>query len=186
MTNRFSPKHIGMIAIGAGLAAASVYMVMIKVTLAYLERVSGHIPFDMRPLGYGSADASALLAGLGEDGRQYYLTHQIPLDALYPALLALTLIATIWWLGQRMPNSSLVRLGFALSIGAALFDYGENFGIVAMIWNWPEVSIPLVYATSTASIAKSVVTTLAVLLTVVLAIRVGLNRARRPKAELCD
>jgi hypothetical protein len=140
----------------------------------------------MRPFGYGLADASALLDGLGADGRQYYLTHQIPLDVLYPALLALTLITTIFWLGQRMPNSRLVRVGVALSIGAALFDYGENLGIVAMIWNWPGVSSPLVYAASTATIAKSVMTTLAVLLTVVLAVRVGFNRVVRPKAELCN
>jgi hypothetical protein len=69
MTNKFSPKHIGTIAIGAGLVATSVYMLMINVTLAYLERVSGHIPFDMRPFGYGLADASAR-AGSGHGNRK--------------------------------------------------------------------------------------------------------------------
>jgi len=35
---------------------------------------------------------------------------------------------------------------------------------MAMIWSWPDVSGPLVYAASFATIAKSVITTLAVML----------------------
>lgn len=157
-------KHFGKIAIGAALLAASVYLAMISVTLAHLEFVSGQTPFDMRPFGYEPADATELLGGLGIDGRKYYLTRQIPLDTLYPALLALTLSSTICWFGRRMPNSGLVRLGVTLAVGSALFDYVENLGIMAMIWSWPDVSGPLVYATSLATIAKSVITTLAVIL----------------------
>src|SRR6056297_3263692 len=121
-------KHFGKIAIGAALLAASVYLAMISVTLAHLEFVSGQTPFDMRPFGYAPADAAELLGGLGKDGRKYYLTRQIPLDTLYPALLALTLSSTICWFGRRMPNSGLVRLGVTLAVGSALFDYLENLG----------------------------------------------------------
>ncbi|MEM9228732.1 MAG: hypothetical protein AAF826_13790 [Pseudomonadota bacterium] len=163
MTNRKLPRHIGMIAVGSGMIATLIYLLMINVTLAHIEMVSGHVPFDMRPLGYGPTEATTLLEALGEQGRKYYLSHQITLDTLYPALLALTLIATLCWFGQRMPNSRLLRFGIALSIGSALFDYVENLGIVAMIWSWPEVSVPLVYAVSTATILKSVSTTVAVL-----------------------
>ena len=79
-------------------------------------------------------------------------------------MLALTLIAAISWFGQRMPNSKLVRLVIALSLGAALFDYVENLGIVAMIRAWPDTSV---YAVSTATIAESVLTTLSVSLVLV-------------------
>ncbi|MEO9824406.1 MAG: hypothetical protein ABJF50_08330 [Paracoccaceae bacterium] len=171
MTNRILSKHIGIIAVGSGLIGASIYLLMINVTLAHIEAVSGHVPFDMRPLGYGSTEAATFLEALGMEGRAYYLSHQIALDTLYPAMLALTLIATICWFGQHIPNRNLVRFGIALSVGSALFDYIENLGIVAMIWNWPEVSVPLVYATSTATILKSALTTLAVLLTLL----VGFN-----------
>ncbi len=163
MTDKILSKHIGMIAVGSGMIAAVIYLLMINVTLAHIEMVSGHVPFDMRPFGYGPTEATRLLEALGVEGRGYYLSHQIALDTLYPAMLALTLIATICWLGQRMPNRKLVRFGIALSIGSALFDYVENLGVVAMIWSWPEVSVPLVYAASTATILKSVSTTLAVL-----------------------
>lgn len=180
MMNRNLSKHIGAIAIVCGVIGTAIYLMMIKVTLAHIESVSGHIPFDMRPLGYGPAEAEALLNALGSEGRTYYLTHQIPLDTLYPAVLAVTLIATLLWIGQRIPESRLVRVGIALSASSALFDYLENLGIVAMIWSWPGIPAPLVYAASSATIAKSLVTTLAVL-AVLLA---SVVRARQPKASL--
>ena len=180
MTNRTLSNHIGIIAVGSGLIGASIYLLMINVTLAHIEAVSGHVPFDMRPFGYGSTEAATLLDALGVEGRGYYLSHQIALDTLYPAMLTLTLIATNCWFGQRMPNRSLVRFGIALSVGSALFDYIENLGIAAMIWNWPEVSVPLVYATSTATTLKSALTTLAVLLTLL----VGFNWKRLSEADV--
>ena len=173
-------KYIGLIAIGSGVIGALIYLIMINVTLAHIEAVSGQTPFDMRPLGYSPADAAALLNALGTDGSEYYLRYQIPLDTLYPAMLALTLIAAISRFGQRMPNSKLVRLGIALSLGAALFDYGENLGIVAMIRAWPDTSDMLVYAVSIATIVKSVLTTLSVSLVLV----VGFFWSRLSKAEV--
>jgi len=180
MKNRILPKHMGMIAVGSGLVATSIYLLMINITLAHIKAVSGYDPFDMRPLGYSPAEAATLLEALGVEGRAYYLSHQIALDTLYPAMLGLTLIATICWLGQRLPNSKLVRFGIAFSVVGALFDYLENLGIVAMIWSWPQLSELLVYATSTATIAKSVSTTAAVLLMLL----VGLCWARQSKADL--
>ena len=181
MTTKILSKHIGVIAVGSGLIGASVYLLMIYVTLAHIEAVSGHIPFDMRPFGYGPTEAATLLEALGVEGRAYYLSRQIALDTFYPAMLALALVATICWFGQHMPNRNLVRFGIALSVGAAVFDYAENLGIVAMIWSWPEVSVPLVYATSTATILKSALTTLAVLLTLL----VGFQWTRLSKADVC-
>jgi hypothetical protein len=121
-----------------------------------------------------------LLEALGAEGRAYYLDYQIPLDMVYPATLALTLIETLLWIGQRLPESKLVRFGIALSASSALFDYIENLGIAAMVWDWPSISVPLVYAASLTTIAKSVITTMAVL--VVLLSRV--IWACQPKAGL--
>lgn len=180
MTTRNLSKHIGKVAVGSGLIGASIYLLMTNVTLAHIEAVSGHVPFDMRPFGYGSIEAATLLEALGVEGRAYYLSHQIALDTLYPFMLTLTLIATICWLGQHMPNRKLVRFGIAFSVGSALFDYIENLGIAAMIWSWPEISVPLVYATSSATILKSALTTLAVLLTLL----VGFSWTRLSEADV--
>ena len=181
MVHTFLSRNIGFAALGCGVIASVVYGVMITVTLAHIEAVSGQAPFDMRPLGYHPQDAAALLEALGAEGRAYYLWYQIPLDTLYPALLALTLIATVIWFGRSMPGSRRVRLGIGLSVGCALFDYVENIAIGAMIWSWPEVSPALVYAASLATIVKSVLTTLAV----VLVLWVGFLWLRRPKVSLC-
>ena len=177
--HRTLSQHYGKIAIGAALLAPSVYVAMVGVTLAHLEFVSGQVLFDMRPFGYGPSDAATLLNALGTDGREYYLSHQIPLDTLYPALLALTLSSTVCWFGRRLPNKGLVYLGVAFAVGSALFDYLENLGIVAMIFGWSDLTGSLVYAASTATIAKSVTTTLAVMLV----LATGVIWARLPKAD---
>lgn len=178
MKNGYLPKHAGKVAVVAAMLAATVYFTMVSVTLAHLEVVSGQQPFDMRPFGYSPTDAATLLDALGMAGRKYYLSHQIPLDMLYPALLALTLSNTIFWFGSRMPNRRFVRLGVTLSVSSGLFDYIENFGIVAIIRSWPDVPDYVVYATSTATISKSLTTTLAV----TLAVLTGLLWSRQAKA----
>lgn len=57
-----------------------------------------------------------------------------------------------------------------LSGGVTVFDYGGNLGVAAMILNWPDVSDVQVYTTSAASIAKSISTTAAVLLLILIGI----------------
>ena len=169
-----------MAAIIFGLAGVAIYALMINVTLAHIEALAGQAPFDMRPFGYGPQDAAQLLDALGEEGRTYYLTRQIPLDTIYPALLAMTLVSAICWFGMRLPNRKLVLAGIAFSVGAAFFDYAENLGVAVMILSWPDLSHALVYATSAASIAKSCLTTAAILT----ALFLGANWMRQPKADL--
>ncbi|MBO9432418.1 hypothetical protein [Sulfitobacter sp. R18_1] len=181
MKNEYLSKHAGKVAVVAAMLAATVYFAMVSVTLAHLEVVSGQQPFDMRPFGYSPTDAATLLDSLGMAGRKYYLSHQIPLDMLYPALLALTLSNTFFWFVSRIPNRSFVHLGVTLSVSSGLFDYIENLGIVAIIRSWPDVPDYVVYATSTATISKSLTTTLAVSL----AALTGLLWSRQAKAGDC-
>lgn len=176
MMDRIWSRHFGLKAVCFGLIGALVYFLMINFTLAHVEAVSGHVPFDMRPLGYSPQDAAALLEGLGAEGRSYYLSRQIPLDTIYPALLALILVFAMRWFGQRVPANKLVWVGIILSVGAAVFDYIENLGIVAMILTWPDLSDSVVYASSSASVAKSLCTTLAVLCAFVIGCLWGWHR----------
>ncbi|MEP3346214.1 MAG: hypothetical protein ABJN34_00420 [Litoreibacter sp.] len=67
-----------------------------------------------------------------------------------------------------MPAHRFVRLGIILSVGAALCDYVENLGITAMILSSPNLSASLVHASSIATIAKSGLTTIAVIVTILI------------------
>ena len=163
MTKTQSTRQYGLLAAVFGLAATGVYLVMIGVTLDHIQSLSGLRPFDMRPGGYSSEQAIALLDALGIEGRQYYLTRQIPLDLAYPALMALTLVSILKLLELQDANRVLTRAGVWLSVGAATADYLENAGICAMILSWPEPSTTLIQAASVASIAKAILTTLAVM-----------------------
>ena len=157
-------KQYGRQAALFGLAAAGIYLLMIFGTLAHIETVSGLRPFDMRPGGYSAELANSLIDALESSGRWYYLTRQIPLDLVYPSLMALTLISLFKWLGSRDVSQKLVRIGTWFSIAAAIADYLENAGICVMILSWPEISANTVLAASVASILKSGLTTTAVLI----------------------
>jgi len=45
---------------------------------------------DMLPTGYNQDYVSELFRTLGENGREIYLTNQIPVDMIYPLLFGLT------------------------------------------------------------------------------------------------
>ena len=75
----------------------------------------------------------------------------------------------IGWLRLRLPYSKLMRAGVVCSVGAAFFDYVENLGVIAMILSWPNLTHPLVYASTSASIAKSCMTIAAVSIVLFLA-----------------
>lgn len=173
-------RHTGAATIGFGVIGTALYLCMVTGTLAHIEDLSGLRPFDMRPLGYSASQAAALLNALEEEGRAYYLSRQIPLDMAYPAVLALTLISAMCWFGRRLKRPGLVRLGVLLAIGAALCDYAENLGIMALILSWPDSPLLLVHAASTATILKSVFTTLAVIQTIFMGLLTGAFWAWRP------
>ena len=171
-------KQYGRQAALFGFAATGIYLLMIYVTLAHIEALSGLRPFDMRLSGYSAEQANSLLNALGSSGRRYYLTRQIPLDLVYPSLMALTLVSLLKWLGSLGVDHKLVQIGIWFSIGAAVADYLENVGICLMILSWPETSANTVLAASVASIVKSGLTTAAVLTVLLGAVFWASKRAR--------
>lgn len=118
-------------------------------------------------MGYNAGEAHDFLTDLGDAGRSLYLWRQIPLDALYPAALALTLVRLFARSRKSANDQRLIRLGQVIALSAALADYSENAGIVAMLLTWPTFWPALALATGGTTIAKSALTTLAVLLALV-------------------
>jgi hypothetical protein len=173
--------HSGKAAILFGLCAMMIYLVMVLGTLRYLTDLAAMLPFDLRPTGYSRIDAVGLLKALGETGRRYYLTRQLPLDTLYPALLALTLVSTLRWRTFRFGSTRMTRIGGTLAILAAAFDYLENLGIGLMLLTGPEPAPALIQAASAASILKSASTTAAILAAIATLTPVLLRRISRQR-----
>lgn len=135
--------------------------IMIFGTLPRLHHLAhGQLPFDLRPWGYGPADAYALLRALDERGRDFYARVQLPIDMVYPATYALSRGVLLWWLtvpGRLIdrPVSLPVRMVLvALPIITALFDYRENSGIAAILADGQNASINLIASTSFMTQAK--------------------------------
>ncbi|NBI53512.1 hypothetical protein [Photobacterium alginatilyticum] len=119
------------------------------------------ILFDMSPTGYSYNQAIQLLESLGAEGRYAYLTIQIPLDFVYPAMFAASYtLLLVWFFKRCLPVDSKLYLLTLVPVLAGLSDYLENFGIVAMLNNYPTVSEGLVRTTSVFTVAKSGFTTI--------------------------
>ena len=142
-------------------AAVLVYCLMVFGSLADIERITGVRAFDMRPTGYSYADALALISALGEEGRRVYLTMQIPLDTVYPALLAISSASSLYWLSQSFGSTARrYRAVAAVAYLAAIADYAENGLIVWMLNAGLGVPEALVTAASLASVSKSIFSTI--------------------------
>ena len=161
-------------------AAVVVYCLMVFGSLADIERISGLRAFDMRPAGYSYTDALALISALGEEGRSIYLAVQIPLDTVYPALLAIASASSLYWLSQSFGSTARwYRAVAAVAYLAAIADYAENGLIVWMLNAGLGVPEALVEAASMASVGKSILSTV-VFTTLLIAIaEFAIRRMRR-------
>lgn len=171
MSTRHDTNNVRRKTMFFGLFAMVIYAIMNFFTLKEIHLLSGAVAFDMRPTGYSFEEAQLLLQGLGQAGRQYYLTYQIPLDVLFPALLVLFLTNAFLWCGSLVSIHKWVGIGVGFSWLACGADYVENAGITAMLLTWPDISANLVRATSMASVVKAGATTLAIILLLIIAAR---------------
>ncbi len=141
--------------------ATTNYLVMVLWSLPQVaEMAGGLIPFDMRPAGYSFSDAMAFLNAIGDPGREFYLNTQQRLDLFYPALLAMSVaVPLVHWLPAYLGWPMAV-----LAVGAAVFDYLENWAVAAMlVVNSDEVTESVVSTASFYTLAKSVLTTIVLL-----------------------
>ena len=68
-----------------------VFLFMLMVTIPKTMEFSHGIKLlDMLPTGYNLDYVNKLFSTLGENGREIYLTTQIPVDMIYPLLFGLT------------------------------------------------------------------------------------------------
>lgn len=152
----------GKLVLGLFVLTNLIYAAMLGYTIPLvLSFAPDTILFDMSPTGYNYEQAIQLLESLGPEGRHAYLTIQIPLDFVYPALFAVsyTLLLT-WFFKRTLPQDSKLYLLTLTPVLAGLSDYLENFSIIAMLNNYPTVSEGLIKTASTFTVTKSAFTTI--------------------------
>jgi hypothetical protein len=154
-----------------GLVALTlaVYGTMLGWSLPTVSAAAGGLaPFDMRPGGYGFAEAQAFLVALTAAGAEFYRNVQQRLDLVYPGLMALTLGLAI----ATAAPKAIGRwrwLALPLAASVALFDYLENHAIANMLDAGAAALTPeLVETASRWTVLKSAATTAAMVILLVL------------------
>jgi len=138
-----------------------VYAVMLTVTIPKTMTFSNGLKLlDMMPLGYDFEYINMLFETLGENGRQVYLTNQLPVDMIYPFFFGVSYCLLIGYFLNKLNklNSVFFFLCF-LPLIAGIADYAENYGIFTMLNNFPDFSPITAKVTNVFSVVKSMSTT---------------------------
>lgn len=159
---KFMGRHLqGRKVVALVVVTNFVLALMLAVTMPLVTGFSkGMELLDMMPTGYDEAYVHALFDTLGPEGRNAYLTFQLPLDMVYPGLFALSYCLLLAYFLNRAdrfegPLSSLC----ALPLVAGLADYLENMGIMTLLLSFPILDATIVSLTSFCSLVKSSATT---------------------------
>jgi hypothetical protein len=161
--SKVMPKQFPSGFLVAVLLAASglLWAIMFFGPLAHLSRLAGGVSsFDIRPKGYSYVEARTFLETIGEQGRAYYASPELILDAFYPPLYAVSRGLALWWLTmpgriRKAPIPLWVRCAvIAVPILMASLDVIENGCIAVMLWTWPHLSNGVVEISSLATQVK--------------------------------
>ena len=162
-----------------------VYLFMLLVTIPKTMRSSSGMKLlDMLPTGYNLEYVNALFKALGENGREIYLTNQIPVDMIYPLLFGLTYSLLIAYFLKKLIKlrSPFIYLCL-LPIIAGIADYLENIGIITMLNNYPDMTENIVKTTNTFSVIKSTSTSIFFIALIVILIILGIKFLKRNKTS---
>ena len=134
-----------------------VYLLMIGYSIPAVSAFSPELPlFDMSPTGYTFDYANELLSALGAEGRNLYLTTQLPLDFIYPGLFAITYsLLLVWLFAKTCQANSKVYYVALVPLLAGIFDYMENLFIIKIINSFPDLQATTVANASTFTLLKS-------------------------------
>ena len=158
-----------------------VYLFMLMVTIPKTMKFSNGMKLlDMLPRGYNQDYVNELFKTLGENGREIYLTNQIPVDMIYPLLFALTYsLLLAYFLKKLNKLKSPFTYLCLLPIIAGIADYLENFGIITMLNSYPDLTETTVNATNTFSVIKSTSTSIFFIALIVILILLGIKFLKR-------
>ena len=155
---RFIQKYsVGKVISVLFFLTMTVYFSMLSYSIPAVSAFAPELPiFDLSPLGYSFTYASELLNSLGTEGRNLYLSTQLPLDFIYPGLFSITYsLLLVWLFGKTFNVNSKIYYFALVPFLAGMFDYVENVFIIKMISSFPDLQVTTVKIASTFTILKS-------------------------------
>ncbi|WP_053991610.1 hypothetical protein [Mangrovimonas sp. TPBH4] len=185
LTKFINGKNSGKKVLGLFILTNAVYVFMLTVTIPKtMEFSNGMKLLDMMPMGYDLNYVNELFKSLGENGQKFYLTNQIPVDMIYPLLFGLTYCLLLAFFLKKINklNTPFIYICF-IPIIAGIADYFENFGIIAMLKNYPELTEVAVKTTSSFSLIKSSLTSVFFIVLITMLIILGIKFVRRNKTS---
>jgi hypothetical protein len=158
-----------------------VYLFMLFVTIPKTMGISNGMKLlDMLPTGYNRDYVNELFRTLGENGREIYLTNQLPVDMIYPLLFGLTYsLLLAYFLKKLNKLKSPFTYLCLLPIIAGIADYLENIGIITMLNSYPELTETTVNATNTFSVIKSTSTSIFFIAVILIFIILGIKFVKK-------
>jgi len=160
-----------------------VYVIMVAITIPRVANfANGMKLLDMLPAGYNLEYVQELFTALGEEGRHFYLSVQLPIDMIYPLLFAISFCLLLAWLLQKI-NKQHGRLFYLcyLPLIAGAADYLENIGIITLLKHFPDITQQAVQITSLFSVLKSTATSLYFVLLLLVLIWLGVVSIKKRK-----
>lgn len=162
-----------------------VYAIMLIITIPKTMTFSNEMKLlDMMPTGYDSEYINSLFEALGEDGRHAYLYGQLPVDMIYPFLFGITYCLIIGYFLKKINKLSSVFFYLCfLPLIAGIADYLENFGIITMLNNYPNLSQTSMNATNYFSIVKSMTSTVFFVSLIITLLILGIKTIKERKND---
>lgn len=161
--------------LGLFILTNAVYIFMLTVTIPKTMGFSNEMKLlDMMPTGYDFNYVTELFNSLGKIGRETYLNNQIPVDMVYPLLFGLSYCLLLAYFLKKL-NKLKTPFTYLclLPIIAAIADYFENFGIIAMLKSYPELTAIAVKTTNSFSLVKSISTSVFFIVLIIVLILLG-------------
>jgi len=137
-----------------------ILLMMMVFTFPVINNHIGTKVFDLQTFGYSVSMAESIVNNLDDQTTQLYLFPQLTLlDLFYPILLALFLGSLLFRLIKV--DSKLRSVLLIVPFLAMTFDYSENICIILMISKSIEISESIVLISSSFTILKGALTSIA-------------------------
>lgn len=163
-----------------------VLLLMWIFTLPVINEQIGTQVFDLQTFGYDVSVAESIVNNLNDRTTALYLFPQLSLlDVLYPFLMALFLSSLLFRLFKITKTTNKVAsILLVIPFLAMIFDYAENICIILMITKSIEISETMVLLSSTFTVLKGVLTSIAWIAILVYAIKwFGIKIIERNKKQ---